>query len=278
MKLRRVTIAIAAVAVAGLAVPATAMAASAEDATGLAGDRLVRFDTDKPTKAKRTKAITGLTGDASLVGIDRRVQNGKLYGVGNAGGLYTLSTSSAKATKVGQLSVALDGTSFGVDFNPAANALRVVSDTGQNLRQPFGEGDGPTVPTVTDGALTYVLPTGNVPGTGVAGAAYTNNDLAAATGTTLFVLDTNLDQIAVQSPANAGSLAATGKLGVDAGAGVGFDIFSDIKSGRTNSVEGYATVTVKGKSSFYTVDLLTGDIDKVGSLPYAVTDLAVDLD
>ena len=231
---RRATIAVAAVAVAGLAVPATAMASSAGDATGLtSGNRLVRFDTDKPGKAKRTKAITGLVGDTSLVGIDRRVQNGKLYGVGNLGGLYTVSTGSAKATKVGQLSVALEGTSFGVDFNPAANALRIVSDTGQNLRQPFGEGVGPTVATVTDGALTYVLPTGNVAATGVAGAAYTNNDLSATTATTLFVLDTNLDQIAVQSPANAGSLAATGKLGVDAGAAVGFDIFSDLnRTGR----------------------------------------------
>ena len=278
MRIRRVTIAIAAVAVAGLAVPATAMASSAEDATGLTdGNRLVRFDTDKPTKAKRTKAITGLDGDASLVGIDRRVQNGKLYGVGNLGGLYTLTTS-AKATKVGQLSVALDGTSFGVDFNPAANALRIVSNTGQNLRQPFADADGPTAATVSDGALTYVLPTGNVAATGVAGAAYTNNDLSATTATTLFVLDTNLDQIAVQSPANAGSLAATGKLGVDAGAEVGLDIFSDLKNDRTNSVEGYAVVSVNGKSSFYTADLLTGDIDKVGSLPYVVTDLAVDLD
>ncbi|GAA3570781.1 DUF4394 domain-containing protein [Microlunatus spumicola] len=280
MKIRRVTIAVAGLAVAGLAVPATAMAAAADDATGLSdgGTRLVRFDTDKPGKAKRTKAITGLVGDTALVGIDRRVQNGKLYGVGNQGGLYTLSTSSAKATSVGELTVELDGTSFGVDFNPVANALRIVSDTGQNLRQPFGEGDGATAATVTDGSLAYATPTGPVAATGVGGAAYTNNDLAAATATTLFVLDTAQDQIAIQSPANAGTLAATGKLGVDAGAEVGFDIFSDIKSGRTNSVEGYATVTAGGKTSFYTVDLLTGDIDKVGSLPYSVTDLAVDLD
>ena len=33
----------------------------------------------------------------------------------------------------------LEGENFGVDFNPAANALRIVSDTGQNLRQPFAD-------------------------------------------------------------------------------------------------------------------------------------------
>ena len=280
MKIRRVTLAIAAAAVAGLAVPATAMASSADDATGLShdGTRLVRCDTDKPGKAKRAKAIRGLVGDTALVGIDRRVQNGKLYGVGDQGGIYTLSPGSARATSVGALSVELAGTSFGVDFNPAANALRVVSDTGQNLRQPFGEGVGPTAATVTDGPLAYATPTGPVAATGVGGAAYTNNDLAAATATTLFVLDTVQDQVAIQSPANAGSLAATGKLGVDAGAQVGFDIFSDLRSGRTESVEGYATLTVGGKTALYTVDLLTGDVDKVGSLPSRVTDLAVDLD
>jgi hypothetical protein len=30
--------------------------------------------------------------------------------------------------------IVLSGTEFGVDFNPAADALRIVSDTGQDLR------------------------------------------------------------------------------------------------------------------------------------------------
>ena len=66
--------------------------------------------------------------------------------------------------------------------------------------------------------------------TGIAGAAYTNNDLtvmgAANTATTLFELDANLNQLAIQSPPNNGILAATGLLGVDPGAAVGFDIYS----------------------------------------------------
>ena len=40
---------------------------------------------------------------------------------------------TATATFVNALSVPLMGTSFGVDFNPAADRLRIVSDLGQNL-------------------------------------------------------------------------------------------------------------------------------------------------
>ncbi|MFB7032705.1 MULTISPECIES: DUF4394 domain-containing protein [unclassified Streptomyces] len=49
--------------------------------------------------------------------------------------------------------MALKGTHFGVDFNPAANRLRVISDTGQNLRHNI---DDPAAPktTTADGALT----------------------------------------------------------------------------------------------------------------------------
>jgi hypothetical protein len=40
-----------------------------------------------------------------------------------------LSTWDASATMVSQLTLPLTGMFFGVDFNPAADRLRVVSDT-----------------------------------------------------------------------------------------------------------------------------------------------------
>jgi hypothetical protein len=246
-------------------------------AVGLAGDgtKLVTFDTTKPRRTSATGTVKGLSGDTSLVGIDFRVQDGKLYGVGDQGGVYTLSTKSAKATKVSQLTTALQGVSFGVDFNPAANRLRVVSDAGQNLRHNLD--DGATAgTTVVDGTLTY--PPATTAATGVTGAAYTNNDLDPDTATTLFDLDTNLDQIAVQSPANAGSLAPTGKLLVDAATDTGFDIFSDLKDGRTVAVTGFATVTAGGTSTLYRVNLLTGEATARGTFPVTVTDLAIPLD
>ncbi len=279
MRLRRAAVAIAAISIGAMAVPAVATATGSGSqgpyAVGLVkdGTALVRFDTDKPSKP-RTVGAPRLTGDTALVGIDRRVQNGRLYGVGDQGGIYTLSSRSAKATKVGQLTIALQGTSFGVDFNPAANALRIVSNTGQNLRQPFGTTDGPTAPTVADGTLNYLATTA----TGVAGAAYTNNDLDAATATSLFDLDTTLDQVVLQSPANSGALAATGKFGVDAGSDAGFDIYSDLRRGKTVSVQGFAVLSVDGRSGLYSVNLLTGQVDLRGYFTKHVTDIALHLD
>jgi len=218
-------------------------------AIGLVGGKtLVSFKLAKPRRLTVLGAVSGLSGDTSLVGIDFRVQDKRLYGVGNAGGVYTL-TARAKATKVSQLSIALSGSRFGVDFNPAADRLRVVSNTGQNLRHDVNP----------NGATTAV--------SGVSAAAYTNNDLNANTATTLFDLDSAMDQVAVQAPANAGSLSATGKLGVDAGSDAGFDI------GRRN--QAWATLSVGGKYRLYSVSLLSGKAKREGTFPRSVSDIAI---
>lgn len=247
-------------------------------AIGLTADqRLVVFRVDKPGAAAPLGRVSGLKGDTKLVGIDYRVQNNKLYGVGDKGGVYTLREVGAKATKVSQLTVALRGTSYGVDFNPAANRLRVISDTGQNLRHNLDDPQGAPAAgtTAVDGTLTNPPAppaTAGATARGVTGAAYTNNDLDATTATTLFDLDTALDQVSVQSPANAGSLAPTGRLGVDAPADAGFDIYGSARSG-VNA--GYA---VTGTRAFG-VNLLTGKASALGSFPKGrqVVDLALPL-
>ncbi|MFD6126078.1 DUF4394 domain-containing protein, partial [Streptomyces hydrogenans] len=167
-------------------------------AIGLTGDqRLVEFDVHKPSRTWSLGKVSGLAGDTRLVGIDFRVQNEKLYGVGDKGGVYTLNTTSAKAVKVSQLTVTLAGSAFGVDFNPAANRLRVISDTGQNLRHNLDDPAAPMATTV-DGTLTNpTMPPSTAKG--VTGAAYTNNDLSTATATTLFDLDTMADRVSLQS-------------------------------------------------------------------------------
>ncbi|WP_245667630.1 DUF4394 domain-containing protein [Actinomadura macra] len=247
---------------------------------GLTADqRLVSFQTTAPGRVRDLGKVAGLAGDRTLVGIDYRVQNGTLYGVGDKGGIYTLRTSGT-ATKVSQLTVALQGTSFGVDFNPAANRLRVISDTGQNLRHNIDDPAGAPAAGVTaaDGTLTNppVPPAPAATATGVSGAAYTNNDLNANTATTLFDLDTTLDQVSVQSPANAGNLAPTGKFGSDAGPSAGFDIYSSAKAG-TNT--GYAALKVQGAQRFYQVNLLTGSVSPTGAFPAQrqVVDVALPL-
>ncbi|MFJ6485957.1 MULTISPECIES: DUF4394 domain-containing protein [unclassified Streptomyces] len=242
-------------------------------AIGLTGDqRLVEFDVNKPSKTWSLGRVSGLSGDTKLVGIDFRVQNEKLYGVGDRGGVYTLNTTNARAVKVSQLTVALAGTAFGVDFNPAANRLRVISNTGQNLRHNIDDPAAPLTTTV-DGTLTNpTMPPSTA--MGVTGAAYTNNDLNAATATTLFDLDTMADRISLQSPANAGTLSPTGMLGVNADLDSGFDIHY---SPATGVNRGFAAIGTTGTYRLYAVDVLTGKATDKGafSTRYQVIDLAL---
>lgn len=249
---------------------------------GLTADqRLVKFRAKAPHVLRPIGKVWGLQKpDRSLVGIDFRVQDGQLYGLADGGGIYTIDTHSAQATFVSRLTVALNGNYFGVDFNPAANALRIVSDTGQNLRHPFA---GPLqFQTQTDDPLDYPPPTPpNTSGPtalGVAGAAYTNNDLDTNTATTLFDIDTTLNQVAIQSPPNNGSLAATGALGVDPDAPVGFDIYTVLRKGSAAKNFGFATLVVNGNTGFYRVDLLTGKASLVANLNRKVVDIAIPLD
>jgi hypothetical protein len=247
--------------------------AAAVDVVGLVdGTSLVRFTTDDPTPGEPAE-VTGLDGDTQLVGIDYRVQDGLLYGVGNEGGVYSL-TESGTADKVGQLSEQLDGQVFGVDFNPAADALRIISDTGQNLRQPFAT--MPLADTVADTELTNPAQppaTGTVPARGVVSAAYTNNDTETTTATSLFVLDAAAGRIALQSPANGGTLAPTGSLGADAEPASGFDIHTDADGVNT----GYARLQVGSGFEMHSVDLLSGATTRIGTLDDAISDIAVAL-
>lgn len=241
------------------------------EVVGLTADgRLVRFGECRPSRVREIGRISGLGGaDGALVGIDFRVQDGELYGVGNGGGIYRIDTATGVATLDSQLTVPLEGGSFGVDFNPAADRLRVVSDTGQNLRHNLNDDT-----TIADGALKN----GDATALGIAGAAYTNNDLDASTATTLLDVDTALDQISLQSPPNAGNLAATGKLTVDAGAAVGFDVYSVLDDGVASGNWGFASLEVGGKPVFYRINLLTGRAIPIGALGAPLVDIAVPLD
>ena len=236
---------------------------------GLTADQqLIRFREDRPRLHRAVGPITNLSGDTSLVGIDFRPATGDLYGLGNAGGFYTLDVDTAEATFVSQLNVngqplALDGASFGVDFNPTVDRLRVVSNTGQNLRINVDTGAA-----IVDGGLNFpgTPPAPNTPALGLTAVAYTNNDADATTGTTLFDLDTANDQVVIQLPPNAGTLTLTGKLAPaqDVALDTGFDIWSDLdRDGRTVAVRALAALTTDA-TRLYEIDPLTGAADLLG--------------
>ncbi|CAO5158651.1 hypothetical protein FAIPA1_10311 [Frankia sp. AiPs1] len=66
----------------------------------------------------------------------------QLYGVGNLGGIYLIDAGIAAARPVSHLTVPLVGTAFDVDFDPVANRLRIVSNTGENLRHKIDDPGG----------------------------------------------------------------------------------------------------------------------------------------
>jgi hypothetical protein len=91
------------------------------------------FDpSSSPSPAGAT--ITGLQPSETGLGIALRPATGELYLVGSTSRLYRLSPTTGVATVVGlPFAPLLSGLNFGVAFDNA-DRLRVVSDTGQNLR------------------------------------------------------------------------------------------------------------------------------------------------
>ncbi|WP_376735920.1 DUF4394 domain-containing protein [Streptomyces broussonetiae] len=245
-------------------------------AYGITGDGtlMATFTTDRPQVLDWVREVVGLSGDTRLVGIDHRPRNGLMYGLGDKGGIYTIKTPPATTdvvvTKVSQLQVALYGTTFDIDFNPAADRLRVLSNNGQNLRHNVDDHT-----TVTDGALN--IPPATTAALGVTAAGYTNNDAVGSTGTTLVDIDTHNDQVVLQSPPNAGSLVATGLLGFDANLDAGLDIFSTVTNGRTTANDAFASLTAYGAStpSLYSLNILTGEPTAIGRFPLNITDIAI---
>jgi hypothetical protein len=73
---------------------------------------------------------------------------------------------------------------------------------------------------------------------------------------------------------------ATGKLGVDTDATVGFDIYSRLRRGTTVDNDAFASLTVDGRTAFYGVDTLTGRVDRIGRFDSSVQvlDIALPLD
>jgi hypothetical protein len=222
-------------------------------------------DTRRPGRSGQSVPVTGLTGDTALVGIDYRPATGALVGLGNQGGIYIVDPATGVATNRVQLSETLSGNAFGVDFNPTVDRLRIVSDTGQNLRANPDTG----MASPPDAPLS---------GPGVAGVGYTNNDADPNTATTLYDIDTAADQLSIQAPPNNGTLNPVGKLGVDTNAVVGFDIFSDLRRGTTEDVTAFASLTVGGYSGLYEINLFTGRASHRGNFDVAVTDIAIPLD
>ncbi|MES2826602.1 MAG: DUF4394 domain-containing protein [Bacteroidota bacterium] len=237
----------------GLAIPTPAVAYAISQT-----NELIIYNPNTGTTIN--KAITGLQSGESVLGIDMRPANGQLYILGSSSRLYTVNASSGAAAAVGTAPFAtlLVGTSFGFDFNPTVDRIRIVSNTGQNLRVHPETG----AVAFVDGVLKPGTPT-------VTAAAYTNN-FPGATATTLFDIDTQTNMLYKQDPPNEGTLTLVGNIGVDITEANGFDIGG-------GSGLAYALLTTGTTTRLYSINLTTGLATAVKEFPTGVKGFTIGL-
>jgi hypothetical protein len=225
------------------------------------GNNLLRFGSMSPQNVTLNVAITGLQTGETVLGIDFRPANALLYALGSTSRLYVVDTTTAVATAVGFSAVGpfatlLSGASFGFDFNPTVDRLRVLSDLEQNLRLHPDNGNI----AVIDTALTFAFGDpyyGNDPG--IVATAYTNS-FVGASSTTLYAIDANREALVVLQAPNSGRMTRVGTLGtLDVNGATGFDIH-----GKTGVA--YATLTASGKSKLYTINLSSVTATFVGDI------------
>lgn len=227
---------------------------------------LVTFEISTPGTIQSTTSLSGLQPSEVLLAIDFRPTTGDLYGLGSTSRLYIINETTGAATEVGSgpFTPTLLGNSFGFDFNPVSDRIRVVSDAEQNLRLNPSSG---TV-TDTDTDLAYDADDDNADANPhIVGAAYTNN-VAGATVTTLFTIDSNLDLLVRQGSTNGtplspneGILFSVGSLGFNTADLVGFDIATD------NGDAFAAFLSLGGGSSqLFEINLSSGAATLIGTI------------
>ncbi|MFN0277102.1 MAG: DUF4394 domain-containing protein [Pyrinomonadaceae bacterium] len=235
---------------------------------------LIRFDlTDADVISDIP--LTGLNAGERLLGIDFRPANGQLYATASSGSMdrvVTINTTTGAVTSVGGIVAHPAGDSFGFDFNPVPDRIREVSDADISLR--YNPNDGTLAGTDTN--LAYAAGDPNFGANpNVVHVAYTNN-VAGASSTTLFGIDTNLNVLVriggvagMPSP-NGGQLTTIGSLGVNPGSIGGFDI----QQGTNNA---YAILNVGGAWRLYRINLATGAATIIERISGEIDGLALSL-
>ena len=240
-----------------------------------ASHELITFQAAQPERILERRPVTGLAPGERLVGIDFRVAKGVLYALSQAGRLYTLDIPTGALRPVGPApaALALQGAVFGFDFNPAADRIRVVSNTGQNLRLhpdtgAAVDGDAGVEGVQPDPSLRYAWGDANVRRKpDIAGAAYTYNTNDSKI-TTNYAIDRALGALVMQgsregsqpvvSP-NTGQLRTVGPLGLGPLTDVSFDI-ADVGNTALIAVRTAADTQTR----LHQVDLVTGATRPLG--------------
>jgi hypothetical protein len=250
-----------------LAAFAAALAAGGADAATLVAltgsSTLVAIDTAGP----RVIGVANMTGVAGrLLGIDVRPADGMLYGVLADGTVVTIDWRNGRATFKSRLTQTPPrGVMVSIDFNPAADRLRILGSDGTNLRANVDDG------TVTaDAALNFVQPNpfGGIAPKIVAGAY--SNSRPGAKATLLWDIDSATNAFYLQLPPNAGTLnPVSDQLNIKVGQ-LGFDIQTDRN--------GVNTAWIVTGNRLFTVGLASGTArngQRIQGLLAPVRDIAV---
>ncbi len=241
------------------------------------GNELISFNAGQPRRLLSKKPLSGLQSGEQMMAIDYRVAKGMLYGLSGSGRLYLINTASGAVTQVGQgtFGVALNGSEFGFDFNPTVDRIRLVSNTGQNMRLHPDTGavvdsDANAPGIQIDGNLVYAAADPNAgKAAHIAAAAYTYNKVNDKI-TTNYAIDSRLGLLLTQgtregvTPAvspNTGQLFTVGSLGVAGSERVAFDIADSTGAA-------FAAFTQPGatQSRFYLINLDTGATTFLGTI------------
>jgi Domain of unknown function (DUF4394) len=238
---------------------------------------LIKFNAGQPHRVLERKPVLGLGAGERLVGIDYRISRGVLFALSAQGQLYTLDTANGVLKAVGNAPsvLTLDGTAFGFDFNPAADRIRVVSNTGQSFRMHPETGaavdaDAGTPGVQADAMLVYAQGDANEgQPPEVVAAAYTYNKQDDKI-TTNFAIDRRLGVLVMQgskegstpvvSP-NTGQLRTVGSLGLGRLTDAAFDI-ADV----TGAAFAAVRTTAEAPTRLVRIDLGSGRAQLVGQV------------
>ena len=237
---------------------------------------LLRFDSASPGTIADAEFVSGLHAGERLVGMDFRPRTGQLFGVGIVSGatdtvrLYTINALTGAATQVpGSTSFTVtSGNSYGVDFNPTTDRLRVVNDGDENFRINPNNGARADTPT-NDTDI-------NSAGRQIEGIAYDRNfdtGFAVANRTTLYGISvTNSTLVTVgginQSPSPNGGRCKTPYLSASR---------CPPRASRLRHPgrqrHGFATLrnNATGLTGLYSINLSTGAATLVGSVGNGAT-------
>ena len=239
-----------------------------------AGGDLIRFSASQPQLIQERKTVIGSGPGEQLLGMDLRVSRGMLYTLSTRGQLYTLDPANGQLSAVGApMALALNGQQFGVDVNPVADRIRIVSDRGQNFRLhpetgAVIDGDPTRDGLQPDPDLQFAPGDANAGRTPrVVAAAYTYNKRDDKL-TTNYAIDAGLGALLTQGSAegiapvvspNTGRLFTIGALGTGPLQDASFDIADTDNTA-------LAALRSAGRTRLYRVDLASGQAILLGTI------------